>query len=61
MLVPGFAAQFEKWVEASKDSLSKIKLAPSVQFNTKDHWLNKHAMRIPMRAGSLVVRTSSLF
>eukprot|EP01126_Amoeba_proteus_P042252 TRINITY_DN4588_c0_g1_i2.p1 TRINITY_DN4588_c0_g1~~TRINITY_DN4588_c0_g1_i2.p1 ORF type:complete len:137 (+),score=20.86 TRINITY_DN4588_c0_g1_i2:1116-1526(+) len=53
MCVPGFARQFDEWYTTNKSFLSQIE-APSVQFSPQ-HWLNKHAIRISMRAGSIVI------
>jgi len=52
--VPGFVHQFETWYEAAKQRLSSVKTSASISFSP-GHWINKHAKRFPMRAGSLVI------
>jgi len=54
--VPGFAQHFNEWASKNKSS-EFVQIASesnSVQFPPK-HWLNSHAQRITMKAGSMVI------
>jgi len=58
--VPGFHNDFESWYYGNQTTLCKIATSPSVGFSSKQHWLNKYAQRISMRAGSVVIWDSRL-
>jgi len=55
MLVPGFIHYFDEWYQANRAFLDLVQTSPSVTFSPTDHWLNKHAIRITMRPGSIVI------
>eukprot|EP00339_Tiarina_fusa_P027695 CAMPEP_0117040964 /NCGR_PEP_ID=MMETSP0472-20121206/28636_1 /TAXON_ID=693140 ORGANISM="Tiarina fusus, Strain LIS" /NCGR_SAMPLE_ID=MMETSP0472 /ASSEMBLY_ACC=CAM_ASM_000603 /LENGTH=329 /DNA_ID=CAMNT_0004751843 /DNA_START=1 /DNA_END=987 /DNA_ORIENTATION=+ len=54
--VPGFANYFNEWANENKNShfVQTAAESNSVQFPAK-HWLNSHAQRITMKAGSMVI------